>query len=96
MHTVAFELGGEIRPIVHDEGDAVVLRDRLQDAGGAADRRIVDVLQAQLQARDIAAGERLCEILGKTVGVERGRRDQVEPGRRSRVIAAANVQSFPW
>jgi hypothetical protein len=96
MHAVAFELGGEIRSIVHDESDAVFLRDRLQDAGGAADCRVVDVFQAQLQARDIAAGERLCEILGKTVGVERGRRDQVEPGRRPRVIAAANVQSFPW
>ena len=57
--------------------------------------RVVDVLQAQLQARDIAAGERLFELLGKVVRVERGRRDQVKPGRRPRLVAASNVQSFP-
>jgi hypothetical protein len=95
MHPVAIELGRKIRPVVHDEGDAALLRDRQQDAGGAANRRIVDILQAQLQARDIAAGECLFELLGKVVGVERGRRDQIKPGRRPRLVAVSNVQSFP-
>ena len=48
MDAVAIELGGEVGPVVYDEGDAALLRDRLQNASGAADRRIVDVLQAQL------------------------------------------------
>jgi hypothetical protein len=95
MHPVAIELGGKIRPVIHDEGDAALLRDRQQDAGGATDRRIVDVLEAQLQARDIAAGERLFELPRKVVGVEGGRRDQIKPGRRPRFVAASNVQSFP-
>jgi len=95
MHPVALELGGKIRPVIHDEGDAALLRDRQQDAGGATDRRIVDVLEAQLQARDIAAGERLFEVLRKVVRVEGGRRDQIKPGRRPRFVAASNVQSFP-
>jgi hypothetical protein len=95
MHPVAIELGRKIRPVVHDEGDAALLRDRQQDAGGMTDRRIVDILEAQLQARDIAAGERLVKVLRKVVGVEGGRRDQIKPGRRPRIVAASNVQSFP-
>jgi hypothetical protein len=96
MHPITIELGGKIRPVVHNEGDAALLRDRQQDAGSTTDRRIVNVLQAQLQARDIAAGERLFELLRKGVRVERGRRDQIKPGRRPRFVAASNVQSFPW
>jgi hypothetical protein len=95
MHPVAIKLGGKVRPVVHDEGDAVLLCDRQQDPGGAANRRIVDILKAQLQTRDIAAGERLFEVFGKVVRVERGRRDQVKPSRLPRFVAAANVQSFP-
>jgi hypothetical protein len=95
MHPVAIELGGKVRPVVHDEGDAVLLCDRQQDPGGAANRRIVDILKAQLQTCDIAAGERLFEVFGKVVRVERGRRDQVKPSRLPRFVAAANVQSFP-
>jgi hypothetical protein len=95
MDPITIELGGQIRPVVHDEGDPPLLSDRLQDAGGAPDCLVVDLLQAQLQARDIAAGERPFELLGKVVRVERGRRDQVKPGRRPRLVAASNVQSFP-
>jgi hypothetical protein len=82
MHPVAVEFGGEIGAIVHDERDIARLGDRLQDARGAADRGVVDVLEAKLQAGDIAARERLVEFLRKLVGVEGGRRDQVKPGRR--------------
>jgi hypothetical protein len=95
MHPVAIELGRKIRPVVHDKGDAALLRDRQEDAGGTADRRIVDILEAQLQARDIAAGECLVKVLRKVVGVKGGRRDQIKPGRRPRIVAASNVQSFP-
>jgi hypothetical protein len=95
MHPIAIKLSGQIRPVIHDESDAALLGDRLQDAGGTPNGRILDIFQAQLQTRDIAAGERLFEILGKVVRVERGRRDQIKPGRRPRLIAAENVQSFP-
>ena len=95
MHPVAIHLGGEIRTVVHDEGDAALLRDWLQDAGGAPDRIVVNVFQAQLQAGDIAACERLFQLLGKMVGVERGRRDQIQPARRPRLAAFCGNQSFP-
>ena len=95
MHPVAVQLSRQIRPVVHDEGDAALLRDRLQDVGGAPDLLVFDILQPELQAGDIAAGERLVELLGETVGIERGRRDQVETRRRPRVVTGANDQSFP-
>jgi hypothetical protein len=95
MDAVAIELGGEIRAVVHDEGDAAILRDRLQDSRGLADRVVVDVLEAQLQAGDVAAGERFFELLGETVGVERGRRYQVKPCRRPRLVTVRRNQSFP-
>jgi hypothetical protein len=95
MHPVAIELRREIRPVVHDEGDAALLRDRLKHAGRTPDFIIRDVLQPKLDASDIATAERFLEVPPKTIEVERGRRDQVKPGRRPRVIAGANVQSFP-
>ena len=90
MHTVAIELGGKVGTIVHDERNIARLSDRLQNAGGAADRVIVDILQAQLQAGDIAARERLVKFPRELVGVEGGRRDQVKPGRRRRFDAEDN------
>jgi hypothetical protein len=90
MHPVAIELGGEVGAIVHDERDIARLGDRLQNAGGAADRVVVQILQPQLQASDVTAGQRLVEFLRELVGVEGGRRDQVKPGRRRRFDAEDN------
>jgi hypothetical protein len=70
------------------------LRDRPQDRGGTADGDVVYVLQAQLQAGDIATGERLFESGGKALGIEGGRRDQIEPGRRP-LVAGPSDQSCP-
>ena len=95
MDAVAIELGGEVGPVVHDKGDAALLGDRLQHRGGGADRLVVDILQAQLHAGDIAALEGGDELRRKSVRVERGRRDQVEPRRRP-VIGIEQDQSFPW
>jgi len=72
----------------------VRLRDRLQDAGRLPDRGVVGLLQPQLQAGDVAAGERLLQLLRELVRVERRRRDQVQPGGRRRFVIA-NDQSFP-
>ncbi len=57
MDAVATEFGGEIGPVVHDKGDIVRLRDRLQHRGRPANRVVVDILEPQLQAGDIAAGQ---------------------------------------
>ena len=96
MHPVASEFGGEVGAVVHDEGDAARLRDRLQDPGRAPHRVVVHILQAQLQAGDIAAGQRRRQFGREAVGVEGGRRDQVEPGRRPLVMVENARQSFPW
>jgi hypothetical protein len=90
MHAITIKLGGKVGTIVHDERDIACLGDRLQNAGGAADRVVVHILQTQLQAGDVAARERLVEFLRELVGVEGGRRDQVKPGRRRRFDAEDN------
>jgi len=90
MHPVAIELGGKVGTIIHDERDIARLGNRLQNAGGAADRVDVRILQAQLQAGDIAAGQGLVKFLRELVGIEGGRRDQVKPGRRRRFDAEDN------
>ena len=79
---VTVELRGEVRPIIHDERDAARLRDRLQHRGRPAHRGIVDLLEPQLQAGDIAARERLFEVLREPVGIQRRRRNEIEPGGR--------------
>jgi hypothetical protein len=94
MNAVAIELSREIGPVVHDEGDAAPLREWPQDAGRAADRGVVAVFEAQLQAGDIAARKRLFELFGEAVGVESGRRDQIEPRRRPLFIGEGD-QSCP-
>jgi hypothetical protein len=76
----------------------MVLGDRLQDPGRPADSVVLDVLEPQLQTGDIAAVERRLKLAGESVGVERGWRDQVEPGRLRRRNALSGVgrdQSFP-
>src|SRR4029077_14259031 len=50
---------------------------------------------------DIAPGERLLELLRKPIGVERGRRNQIEPSRRPRLalhhvyLPGTSSSSFP-
>ena len=65
MHAVAIELHREVGPVVHDEGDVALLADRAQRVGGARDRGVVDVLQAELEGRDIAAVERRAQLVGE-------------------------------
>jgi len=65
MDAVAIELHGEVGPVVHDEGDAALLADRTQRVGRAGDRVVVDVLEAQLEGRDIAAVERAAQFVGE-------------------------------
>jgi hypothetical protein len=71
----------------------VRLRDRLQDAGGLPDRGGVDLLQPQLQAGDVTAGERLLQLRRELVGVDCRRGDQVKPGGRRRFVIANDQSS---
>src|SRR4051794_14773565 len=68
MHPVAIELGGKVGTIVHNERDITRLGNRLQNAGGAADRVVLQILEPQLQTGDIAASQRLVEFLRELVG----------------------------
>ncbi len=82
MHAVAIELHREIGPVVHEEGDAALLADRAQRVGGAGDRRIIDVLQAELEGRDIAAVERGAQLVGEDRRMlDALGRDEIEAGR---------------
>jgi hypothetical protein len=59
MDAVTAQFGGEIGPVVQDEGRAVRLDDGTQKIGGAADRIVFDVFESKLKARDITASQRL-------------------------------------
>ena len=84
MHAVAVELHREVGPVVHDEGDVALLADRPQRVGGARDRGVVDVLQAQLEGRDVAAVEGGAQLVGEDRRMlDALGRDEIEAGRRS-------------
>ena len=65
MHAVAIELHREVGPVVHDEGDVALLADRPQRVGGAGDGVVGDVLQPQLEGRDVAAVEGGAQVVGE-------------------------------
>ena len=90
VHAVAARRGGQVGPVVHDEGDAPVLRDRAQPVRRAADIVVADVLEAQLDAGDVAGIQRNRQRLHEGCGLDPGRRDQIEPA--ARVV----VQALPW
>ncbi len=94
MDAVAIELGGEIGPVVHDKGDAALLDDRLQPRRRGADRLVVDILEAELHRRHVAAGERRFQQRRELVRIERRRRDQVETGCCLGLRAARSVSSL--
>ena len=81
MDAVAAGREREIGPVIHEEGDAAALRDGTEQLRRAANRVVVDILQAKLQAADIAGVERLFETLGESGRVERRRGDEIEPRR---------------
>jgi hypothetical protein len=84
MDAVAIEFGGEVWAVVHDERDAAVLRDRLQYPRRTPDDVVVNIFEPQLEGGDIAAGEGFRQLSCKQVGVEGGRRDQIQTRRRPR------------
>ncbi len=79
MDAIAARLGGEIGPVVEQEGGAAPLRDRLQDVAGAPDVVIGGLFQAKLHAGDVARVEGLRQRVAKAQGIECRRRHQIEP-----------------
>ena len=56
------------------------LCDRPHRVGGAADRIVVDIFEAKLQAGDVAGAERGFELRRERRRIESRRRDQIETG----------------
>jgi hypothetical protein len=79
MHPVAAGLEGEIGPVIEQKGDAPPLGQRPQRVDRAADGIVVDILEAQLQAGDVAGIERGGELLGEARQIGKTRRgDQIK------------------
>ena len=77
MHAIGAKAPGEVRTVIQDEGNASVLRNPEKGSARLQDLVIADVLQAQLQAGDIAAAKRLAKCIAEA-RVELGRRDEVK------------------
>jgi len=77
MHAIGAEAPGEVRTVIQDEGNASILRNPEKRGTRLQDLVIADVLQAQLQAGDIAAAKRLAKCIAEAP-VELGRRDEVK------------------
>ena len=78
MDAVAAQFGGEVGPVIEDEGGARRLHDGAQQIGGAADFVIADMFQAQLKRRDIAALQRALQDFGEIQRRQARRRNQIE------------------
>ena len=68
MHAVAAQFGGQVGPVVEDEGGAMRLHDGAQAIDGAADLVVADMLQAQLERGDVAAVQRVFASSGAPAG----------------------------
>ena len=80
MDPVGVQGEGEVRPVVHDKGDAAILRDRAEPAADFHDFFVRQVLQAQLQAGDVARVQRGRKILFESGQIGNRRRgDGVKP-----------------
>jgi len=93
MDAVAAAGNDQVRPVVQQKRHVARGRDRHQHLAGALDRVVIDVLQAQLHRRDVAAVERRRQLIGESGGLETFGRHEVEPaGRR---LSLGGHQSLP-
>jgi hypothetical protein len=82
MHAVAPCRQREVGTIVHEEGDAALLRHGPERVGSAADRVVVGVLEAKLDRGDVARIECARELSCEVCRREARRRDEIEAGRQ--------------
>ena len=69
MDAVGPRRRSDIRAVVDDEGDVALVADRAQPFGGAPEGCVVDALEAELDAGDIAGVERRGEVVGASSGI---------------------------
>ena len=79
MHAVGAAGDGDVGPVVDDEGRVALLADRPEHVAGAPQRIVVDVLEPELDARDVVGVERLREHVAERRRIELRRRDEIEP-----------------
>ena len=88
MDAVATGVAGKVGPVVHNQIDAALARHRQQNFGLAAHRIIVDILEPQLHAGDIAGIQRHRQRIAE--------RRRIDARRRNQIKAAAVAQALPW
>lgn len=101
MHAVTTQIGGEVRTIIQDERDVVLLGDRQKGSGGAPDGVVIGCgfvfgLEAKLQTGDIARRQGFVQCFrkgGQSVTVEIGRADQIKTTARSVVVVSRGIRN---
>jgi hypothetical protein len=88
MDAVGAARRGDVGPIVDDEGDVARLAGRTEQVAGVAQRLVVEILEAELNAGDVIGVERFRERVAEARRFDLGRRDEIEP-------AALVAQSCP-
>jgi len=79
MNAVAAGIGGEIGPVVNEEGNIPVLASRPQNVDGTADGVVVGGFKAKLDAIDIARVQRFRQDIGERRRLKARRGNQVQP-----------------
>ena len=95
------QIGGEVRTIIQDERDVVLLGDRQKGSGGAPDGVVIGCgfvfgLEAKLQTGDIARRQGFVQCSrkgGQSVTVEIGRADQIKTTARSVVVVSRGIRN---
>ena len=78
MDAIAAHLSREVGPVVQQEGNVALNRQRAQALTGAPYLIVAGVFQAQLYAGDIARIEHLGQLPGEGVEIKARRRNQIE------------------
>ena len=81
MHAVAVEFHRQVWPVVHDQRRVALLADRPQRVGDAGDLVVGNVLQPELESRNVAAVEGGTQFVGEDRRMlDAGGRDEIETG----------------
>jgi hypothetical protein len=77
MNAIGARLGGQIRAIVDDESRTGALGKRHEKARGSQNCLVTRSFQPQLDACNVACGERCAKHIRELFRIQRRRRDQV-------------------
>ena len=85
MDPIGVQPLGKADAVIDDEGDLALGTERLDRPGERGDGMIVDPFEAQLEGGDLAAVERLGELIDEIL-VNRRRRNQIELAGRAKAL----------